>query len=169
VAAGTGAGWLLAGWVVVSLGGFSQEKGARSMKIASLWRNGAIVLVLVLMLLVVVPAKEASACSGCGCPINYIVHRGDTLSSIAWRYGVSVWQLASWNNIRNINCIYAGQRLVIFSGCGGGGGGHVYIVRCGDTLWSISRMFGTTPWAIAHRNGIRNINLIFAGQRLVIP
>ena len=137
------------------------------MRIASLWRNGAIILLLALMLFLVVPAKEASACSGCGCPITYVVHRGDTLTAIAMRFGVSVWQLASWNHIRNINCIFAGQRLVIFSGCGGGG--HVYIVRCGDTLWSIARMFGTTPWAIARLNGIRNINLIFAGQRLVIP
>jgi len=146
------------------------------MRIASLWRNGAIVFALVLMLLLFVPAKDASACSGCGCPNYYYVHRGDTLSGIAWRYGVSVWQLASWNHIRNINCIYAGQRLVIYRnccpGCGGGGGGGygtVYIVRCGDTLWRIARMYGTTPWAIANRNGIYNINYIYAGQRLVIP
>ena len=140
------------------------------MRIASLWRNSVIVIVLALMLFLVVPAKEASACSGCGCPNYYYVHRGDTLSSIAWRYGVSVWQLARWNGIRNINCIYAGQRLVIYRNCCPGcGGGTVYIVRCGDTLWKIARMYGTTPWAIAHRNGIRNINYIYAGQRLVIP
>lgn len=140
------------------------------MRIASLWRNGVVVIVLALMLLLVVPAKDASACSGCGCPTYYYVHRGDTLSSIAWRYGVGVWQLASWNGIRNINCIYAGQRLVIYRNCCPGcGGGVVYVVRCGDTLWKISRMYGTTPWAIAHRNGLRNINYIYAGQRLVIP
>ena len=139
------------------------------MRIASLWRNGAIVLVLVLMLMLFVPAKEASACSGCGCPTYYRVRCGDTLSGIAWRNGVSVWQLASWNHIHNINYIYAGQWLVIYHGCGGGGGGIVYYVRCGDTLWSISRMYGTTPWAIAARNGIHNINLIYVGQRLVIP
>jgi len=139
------------------------------MRIASLWRNGMIVVALVLMLFLVVPAKDASACSGCGCPTYYWVRCGDTLSSIAWRYHVSVWQLASWNHIHNINYIYAGQRLVIYQGCGGGGGGTVYIVRCGDTLWSISRMYGTTPWAIAHRNHIHNINLIYAGQRLFIP
>jgi len=64
---------------------------------------------------------------------------------------------------------------VIYHGCGGGGGGGgghhggVYIVRCGDTLWSIARMYHTTPWAIANWNGIHNINLIYAGQRLYIP
>ena len=137
------------------------------MRIASLWRNAAIILVLALMLLLV-PTKEASACSGCGCPTYYWVHYGDTLYSISRHYGVSVWQLASWNNIRNINCIYAGQRLVIYQGCGGGGG-TVYIVRCGDTLWRIARMYGTTPWAIARLNGIRNINYIYVGQRLYIP
>jgi lysozyme len=145
------------------------------MRIASLWRNGAIVVALVLMLFLAVPAKDVSACSGCGCPTYYWVRCGDTLSGIAWRNGVSVWQLASWNHIGNINYIYAGQRLVIYHGCGGGGGGGgghhggVYIVRCGDTLWSIARMYHTTPWAIANWNGIHNINLIYAGQRLYIP
>ena len=43
----------------------------------------------------------------------YTVRPGDTLSSIAWRYGVSVWTLAKVNNISNPNLIYAGQKLYI--------------------------------------------------------
>ena len=42
----------------------------------------------------------------------YTVRRGDTLSGIASRLGVSVSSLASRNHISNINWIYAGQRLV---------------------------------------------------------
>lgn len=45
----------------------------------------------------------------------------------------------------------------------------VYIVQRGDTLWRISRAFGTTINAIAQANGIRNVNLIYVGQRLLIP
>jgi hypothetical protein len=29
--------------------------------------------------------------------------------------------------------------------------------------------YGTTPWAIAAANGLWNVNLIYVGQRLVIP
>jgi LysM repeat protein len=136
------------------------------MNIASVWRKAIVVTLLALMLVLVVPAKEASACSGCGCPSYYRIRYGDSLYSIARRFGVSVWQLASWNGIPNINHIYAGRTLVIYPGCWGG---HVYYVHCGDTLWSIAQRYGTTVWAIAHANGIWNVNHIYAGQRLWIP
>ena len=42
----------------------------------------------------------------------YTVRRGDTLSGISARLGVSVNSLASCNHIRNINWIYIGQRLL---------------------------------------------------------
>lgn len=41
----------------------------------------------------------------------YTVVKGDTLSKIAKRYGTTVAQLASWNNIANVNLIYVGQKL----------------------------------------------------------
>ncbi|MBC7242284.1 MAG: LysM peptidoglycan-binding domain-containing protein, partial [Anaerolineae bacterium] len=41
-----------------------------------------------------------------------------------------------------------------------------HVVRWGETLWSIARLYGTTPWAIAALNGIYNLNLIYAGQVL---
>ena len=43
----------------------------------------------------------------------YVVQRGDTLSRIAARYGVSVGALAAANGIRNVNLVYTGQRLLI--------------------------------------------------------
>lgn len=41
----------------------------------------------------------------------YVVKSGDTLSKIAKAYGTTVNQLAKWNNIKNKNLIYVGQRL----------------------------------------------------------
>ncbi len=43
----------------------------------------------------------------------YIVNRGDTLSSIAWRFGTTHWAIAVANNLSNPNFIYPGQALVI--------------------------------------------------------
>lgn len=43
----------------------------------------------------------------------YCVNYGDTLWSIAWRYGVSAWSIANANGIKNANYIRAGQCLTI--------------------------------------------------------
>jgi LysM repeat protein len=47
---------------------------------------------------------------------TYTVRRGDTLSAIALRYGVSMWALAQVNGISNASFIYVGQVLRIPSG-----------------------------------------------------
>lgn len=46
-------------------------------------------------------------------PESYTVRSGDTLYSIAFRYGLDQRQLAQWNNLRNPNQINVGQRLVL--------------------------------------------------------
>ena len=62
---------------------------------------------------------------------TYVVQRGDWLSLIAQRFGVSLYALIQANNIRNPNWIFPGQVLVIPSngygggyGSGGYGGGY---------------------------------------------
>lgn len=47
------------------------------------------------------------------CAARYYVHRGDTLSRIAARYGVSIYAIAHRNGIPNVNRIYPGQYLCI--------------------------------------------------------
>ena len=44
-----------------------------------------------------------------------------------------------------------------------------YVVQAGDTLFAIALRFGVTAAEIAAANGLSNPNLIFVGQRLVIP
>ncbi len=46
--------------------------------------------------------------------IGYTVRRGDTLTSIARLYGVSVLDLVEWNNILNPDLIKVGQTLIIY-------------------------------------------------------
>jgi LysM repeat protein len=50
-----------------------------------------------------------------------------------------------------------------------GGCGDRYTVRSGDTLYAIARKCGTTVAALVTANNIRNRNLIYLGQVLVIP
>jgi LysM repeat protein len=134
-----------------------------------------IVLLLAPLSLVAVPSAAAPA-EAPSHNVVYIVQPGDTLFSIARRFGVSVASIAMANNIVNPNLIYAGQRLVIPTGYAppykpvyAPPAATVYIVKPGDTLFSIALRFGTTVQAIALANNIANPNVIFVGQRLIIP
>jgi LysM repeat protein len=44
---------------------------------------------------------------------TYIIQWGDTLSSIAIRFGVSIWDLMELNGLNSWSVIYAGQELII--------------------------------------------------------
>lgn len=92
--------------------------------------------------------------------LRYTVQRGDTLWSIAKRYGTTVATLAQINHLDNPDLIFVGQVLLVPQTQ------RVYVVQNGDTLWSIAKRLGTTVDALVERNGIENPNLIFPGQRL---
>lgn len=94
----------------------------------------------------------------------YIVRVGDTLSQIAKTFQTTVQAIASQNNIKNVNLIYPGQRLIINSNCEHDCGHTLYTVKRGDTLWSIARRFNTSIANIVRLNRIKNPNLIYPGQ-----
>jgi LysM repeat protein len=58
------------------------------------------------------------------CVEYYHIDRGDTLSEIAWAYGLDQWELAEANGIYDLNEIFYGQRLCIPGGGQNGSGGH---------------------------------------------
>jgi LysM repeat protein len=109
---------------------------------------------------------------------RYTVQPGDTLASIARRFGTTVATLVTLNNIANPERIYVGQSLVLPSGSeqtlpaeeGQGAAGLVYhVVQPGETLLSIAARYGVSIWSIAQANNLADVNLIWAGLRLVIP
>lgn len=101
---------------------------------------------------------------------TYTVQSGDCLSIIAQRLGVDMDQLAAENNIEDVNLIYPGQVLTIPGACDGAESepaGNEYVVREGDSLWSIAeRLYGdgTRYTELAERNGIEDASLIYPGQ-----
>lgn len=107
---------------------------------------------------------------------KYIVRTADTLYGISKRYKISVQQLAQANNIKNLNLIIVGQSLIIPGQSTGENGNSStpinntqYIVKSGDTLYSIAKRYNTSVKQIAQVNRIKNINLIRLGQPLIIP
>lgn len=108
--------------------------------------------------------------------ITYVVKRGDTLSEIAQRYGTTVNQIAGLNGIRNVNLIFIGQNLKIDVTEGLNANTnmiyetnhYIYTIKRGDTLSGIAMKFGVSIDSIAQLNNIKDINLIYAGERLRI-
>ena len=123
-----------------------------------------------------VPLPDNTNKPSAGGTTTITIQRGQTLSGIALEYNTTVQILVELNNIANPNLIYAGSTLIVPSGetpidtdGNSTSGQTIYVVQRGDTLNKISAEFGTTARAIAVENNIRNINLIYVGQRLIIP
>ena len=105
----------------------------------------------------------------------YIVARGDTLKSLAVRFGTTEQALISANpDITNANLIYEGQRLKVYVSSPPPPppppSGQTYYVQKGDTLRKIASKFSTTVDAILRVNPqISNPNVIYVGQAITIP
>lgn len=99
--------------------------------------------------------------------ISHTVVRGDTLYSLARRYGTTVDAIKQENNISG-TVIYIGQSLWIPSSPVQPVHGTVYTVVRYDTLYSIARRYGTTVDAIMAANNLWG-TLIYIGQLLNIP
>ena len=137
---------------------------------------------ILLAALVVIPAFAAYAdpdvppAGGKVC----IVESGDTLWSIAVRYGVTVASLQETNAIADPTRIFVGQRLSIpvagaaaAAGAGApvdaGGFDAVHVVAGGETLNGIAARYGTTGAELARANGITDPNRLTVGLRLAVP
>ncbi|NJL94472.1 MAG: LysM peptidoglycan-binding domain-containing protein [Anaerolineae bacterium] len=107
-------------------------------------------------------------------PGTYVVQTGDNLFRIALRFNTTVEALATLNNITNPNLVIAGTVLRVptggsNAGTGGTSGGGVHVVQPGENAFRIALRYGITVEQLAAVNSITNPNLVFTGQRLVIP
>ena len=96
----------------------------------------------------------------------YIVRPGDTLYSISRKYNIPVQELMSINNLINNN-LYVGQKIYLVS-TNTSNQDNIYIVKLGDTLYSIAKRYNVTVDDIKNINGL-NSNLLTIGQELIIP
>lgn len=120
------------------------------------------------------PAQPESPGGQAGA-VTHTVQQGDTLSSIARRYGTTWQAVANANGLQNPNQIYVGQKLTIPAG-GGTSGGTTgcrlrHTVQQGEWVWQIARRYGTSPYDILAANGltIQSANTIYPGTVLCIP
>lgn len=96
----------------------------------------------------------------------YTVKSGDTLWSVAKKFGISVDELKKVNNLTS-NSLSIGQKLVIPSEKETTNK-NVYTVQSGDTLYSIAKKYDVSVDAIKEANNLPN-NTLTIGQILIIP
>lgn len=111
----------------------------------------------------------------------HYVRSGETVGSIARKYRTTVSAIARLNNMRRVSLIWPGQRLKI-PGRGAPeaalsesapapavppSGKTTYVVRSGDGLDQLARVFATTPEQIRADNRLAGDSLV-AGQALLI-
>lgn len=104
----------------------------------------------------------------------HVVQPGENLYRIGLQYGISWVVLRDYNNLPNGNRIYVGQEIRIPGEPDTGGGGtpdnpNTYVVKPGDTLYSIGRAFDIDWREIATANNIVNPYRIYVGRELTIP
>ncbi|MGQ9490309.1 MAG: LysM peptidoglycan-binding domain-containing protein [Anaerolineae bacterium] len=129
----------------------------------------AVALCCAVLLMLAAPGMAQAVPSGD--TIVYVVRPGDRLADIAARYGVTVSSIVQANGLNNPDVIYPGQRLKIPVGgsAAGGSSTRYYTVQASDTLDKIARTHGVSASALIAANNITNPNLIWVGQRLLIP
>lgn len=110
--------------------------------------------------------------------ITYVVQPGDTIYTVANKFGSTVSAIVEANNIIDPDVLFTGQVLRIpvegedvYQGPIPRPGPEetVYVVQPGDTLTLIAGKFGTSVQAIVKRNNIADPNFILPGQVLIIP
>ena len=99
----------------------------------------------------------------------YIVKSGDSLYSIAKKFNTTVDDIKKINNLTN-NLLSINQKLIIpqDNNSNDNNNNDIYIVKSGDSLYSIAKKFNTTIDDIKKTNNLTN-NLLSINQRLIIP
>ena len=137
------------------------------------------------------PAPTAAAPAA---PGRYMIQRGDTISKIAARFGVTTQAVLAANGLGWSSIIYGGQTITIPAGgsaplavqtvssvtpvtaspvaaapAPAPAASTSYTIRSGDTISTISKSTGVPVSAILAANALGASSIIYAGRTLVIP
>lgn len=104
----------------------------------------------------------------------YTIQPGDSWWSIANRFGMDMYQLAQLNGMSINNVIHPGQKIKVKGTIKNGAkpvkntNTSFYVVKPGDSWWSIAAKHGLSMYALASRNGKTIYSVIHPGDRLTV-
>ncbi len=108
--------------------------------------------------------------------IRHTVRNGESLWSIAQKYGVTVSNIKRWNKL-NSERISIGQKLVIKNGAAQATYASkrkkavkkkTHIVKKGESLWSIANKYGISTSDLKRWNELSSKSILMPGQKLVV-
>ena len=104
----------------------------------------------------------------------YTIRPGDSWWSIANRFGMDMYQLAQLNGMSINNVIHPGQKIKVKGTIKNGAkpvknnNTSSYVVKPGDSWWSIAAKYGLSMYTLAARNGKTIYTVIHPGDKLTI-
>ena len=100
---------------------------------------------------------------------TYVIQSGDTLSSIADRFSISLNDLMTANSITDPNTIQAGQQLIIPGLQGVTGTLGTEVVNFGDSLHSLVRQTQISATLLEKLNHIISPSEFYVGANMIVP
>ena len=125
-----------------------------------------------------VPDEQATETEGAEEFVEYTVKPGDWLFQIAESFGVDPQAIVDLNGLTSESQVQAGLVLKIPPSSGAAptqvsgttvAGGQIHVVKLGEWIWQIARIYGVDPQVIIDANNLSNPGLIFPGMELTIP
>ncbi len=98
---------------------------------------------------------------------TYTIQAGDTLYSLAARFGTTAEEIAALNGISLSAMLYVGQTLQLPGSATEPP--NVHIVQPGENLYRIALRYGTTWQELAQLNNIYDPTQLRVGQQLLLP
>lgn len=124
-------------------------------------------LILLLLSSLIISSQPVSAQQASG-PV-YIVQPGDSLSSIAEFFSVSLTELMSANGITDANQLNAGQPLVIPNLEGITGELNIELINFGDSFRSLIRRTQVPQAIFKKLNHVVSPSQFYVGARMILP
>lgn len=99
----------------------------------------------------------------------YQVQNGDTLASVASKFGISVDNLSSLNGIMVGSILTPGEYIVVPNVQMENPYFKDYIVKKGDSVYGIARANNVSPSQLLKLNGLNDTDTIYPNQKIMIP